>query len=94
MPEHLNPTTHRDPSPTEHYPRIKIGDVGFIRNGQFHLLFSAGSPQTPGEGVPITFEPLIVGDPVLDQPRRPDCLRTSTVQQLGAGLDATGGTTT
>lgn len=67
--------------------RINIGDVGFIRGGQFHLLFSAGCPlgdRRLGEDVPNTFEELYVGTPVFSQPRLPGCLRTDT-----AGLGAT-----
>ena len=79
----------REPSPTIKYPRISIGDVGFIRRGKFHLLFSAGSPlgdRQLGDDVPITFEPLDVGTPDFSQPRQPGCLRTSAVRQVGVGL--------
>lgn len=92
MPEDLNPITSREPAPTRNYARISIGDVGFIRRGQFHLLFSAGSPlggRQPGEDVPATFEELTVGDPVSGEPRLPGCLRTDTVREIGAGLGVT-----
>lgn len=32
----------RDPSPLDNYERVRLGDVGFIRGGAFHLLFNAG----------------------------------------------------
>ena len=82
----------REPTPTQDYTRIKIGDVGFVRCGQFHLLFSAGSPlgeRQLGRDVPDKFEPLNVGTPVSGEPRKPDCLRTSTVRHIGAGLGTT-----
>ena len=81
----------RQPAPAD-YARIAIGDVGFIRRGRFHLLFSAGSPlgeRELGEGVPTTFEQLTVGTPARDQPRLPGCLCTTTVREIGAGLGAT-----
>jgi len=67
--------------------------VGFIRDGQFSLLFSAGSPlgdRQLGNDVPTTFEQLIVGTPTHVEPRGPGCLRTPNVQQLGISLDTTG----
>ena len=70
-----------------------VGDVGFIRRGQFHLLFSAGSElggRRPGHDVPSTFEKLDVGTLESGQPRPPGCLHTPTVQQIGTSFDATG----
>lgn|ERR1700753_487605 len=83
-------TNFREPAPTN-YTRVRIGDVGFIRRGQFHLLFSAGSPlgeRRLGIDVPDTFEELKVGSPAFSQPRLPTCLRTDTVRELGVGLGA------
>ncbi|KAF9778332.1 hypothetical protein BJ322DRAFT_494418 [Thelephora terrestris] len=76
----------REPAPDSKDTRVQIGDVGFIREGGFHLLFSAGSPlgeRIRGEDVPSTFEPLAVGTPASKQPRRPGCVGTHTVQQVG-----------
>lgn len=87
-----NPVTSREPAPTHNYTRINIGDVGFIRRGQFHLLFSAVSPlgeRQLGDDVPATFEELAVRTPVSGQPRLPCCLRTDTVREIGVGLSAT-----
>ena len=88
--------TSREPAPTSRYTRISIGDVGFIRRGQFHLLFSAGSPlgeRERGVDVPTTFQPLDVEIPESIQPRQPGCLRTNTVQEVvvdgGATVSAT-----
>lgn len=86
-----NLTTSREPAPTRKHARISIGDVGFIRRGQFHLLFSAGSPlgeRQPGDDVPSTFEELTVGIPESSEPRQPGCLRTDTVREFGAGVGA------
>lgn len=83
--------TSRQPAPVD-YPRISIGDVGFIRGGQFHLLFSAGSPlgeRVLGEDVPTTFEQLTVGEPVRGKPRPAGCLCTATVREIGERLGAT-----
>ena len=81
----------RQPAPAD-YGRIAIGDVGFIRRGRFHLLFSAGSPlgeRELGKDVPATFEQLMVGEPVRDEPRQPGCFRTTTVREIEAELGAT-----
>ncbi|KAF9649129.1 hypothetical protein BDM02DRAFT_1963423 [Thelephora ganbajun] len=82
-----------EPAPTFNCTRINIGDVGFIRRGQFHLLFSAGSPlgvRQLGVDVPITFEQLNVGPLVSSQPRLPGCLRTPTVRPIGPDLVGAG----
>jgi len=92
IPKDSNPPTSREPAPTHDYTRISIGDVGFIRRGQFHLLFSAGCPlgeRRLGEDVPATFEELSIGTPVFGQPRLPACLRTDTVREVGGGVGAT-----
>jgi len=83
--------TFREPAPTQSYKRISLGDVGFIRRGQFHLLFSAACPlgeRRLGIDVPSTFEELEAGSPALGQPRLPGCLRTDTVREIGASLGA------
>ena len=80
-----NRTTSREPSPTD-YTRIRIGDVGYIRRGQFNFLFSAAFPE--GD-VPSASDPLIIGKTTFRQPRVPGCLRTDTVREIGAGLGAT-----
>ena len=33
-----------EPDPGEHFPPVEVGDVGFIRQGKFHRLFSALLP--------------------------------------------------
>ena len=63
--------------------------MGFIRGGQFHLLFSAALPlgeRERGVDVPNTFQPLIVEEPTSAQPRAPGCVAASTLQ-VGASLD-------
>ena len=85
------PATSRQPAPVDH-ARIAIGDVGFVRDGRFHLLFSAGSPlgeRQLGEDVPTTFEQLKVGTLVRDEPRQPGYLCTATIREIKLGLDAT-----
>ena len=88
VPHDLDPANFREPAPTN-YPRICLGDVGFIRDGQFHLLFSAGcqlGERQLGSDVPDTFEELTVGTPVFKQPRVPRCLCTDTIREIGASV--------
>jgi hypothetical protein len=51
-----------EPSPGVLYPPVEIGDVGFIREGQFHRLFNAllpaDHPSHQNFGVPEYYEPL------------------------------------
>lgn len=79
-----NPQRYRQPSPLPNYSCISIGDVGFIHDGKFNLVFSAGSPQgqrQPGVDVPVGFQQLQVGDPVI-QEREPGCLHTNAVKYI------------
>jgi len=88
-----NPTTSRDPTPVN-YPRVRIGDVGFVRRGRFHLLFSAGCPlgeRQPGVDVPVTFKELTVGTTVFSQPRPAGCIQT--FQEFGVGPSVSVSTT-
>ena len=88
--------TPREPAPIHSYDRVELGDVGYIRRGRFHLLFSAGSPlgsRRRGVDVPLTFEPLGVGPIIRSQPRLPGCLRTSSVKETGANLGVSLNTT-
>lgn len=81
----------REPAPIYSYDRVRLGDVGYIRSGRFHLLFSAGYPlgeRRLGTDVPPTFEPLDVGPIIPSQPRLPGCLRTSSVKETGFDLGA------
>ena len=78
---------NREPAPIYSYERIKPGDVGYIREGRFHLLFSAGEPlgtRVLGDDVPRTFEPLDVGQIIHGEVRPAGYLRTSTVKEIGA----------
>ena len=59
----MNVTT-REPAPAEDFKRIQLGDMGYVRRGRFHLLFSAVCPldeRQLGVDVPLTFKPLDVG---------------------------------
>jgi hypothetical protein len=83
----------REPAPTNRYNRIRIGDVGFVRRGQFNLLFSAGCPlgeRQPGIHVPLTFEELHVGASVFRQPLDPRPLKTDTVHKIKVDASAIG----
>lgn len=85
----------REPAPTQSYNCIDFGDVGFIRRGQFHLLFSAARPlgvRQLGVDVPVTFEPLDTGKPMYVQPRSAGCLRTGGFQKIGGGVSASSAT--
>jgi hypothetical protein len=83
----------REPAPTNRYNRISIGDVGFIRWGRFHLLFSAGCQLGLGErrlgiDVPSTFEELHIGDSDFRDPLDPGPLNTDTVRNVNVGGNA------
>ena len=76
--------TTREPAPLPYFKRIQPGDVGYIHEGCFHLLFSAGCPPDgvqPGVDVPHTFEQLDVGPIFNTQPRLPGCICTNTVRK-------------
>ena len=82
----------RQPAPLYSYQKIKIGDIGYIRQGRFHLLFSAAMPlgnRRLGEDVPSNFEPLDPGPIVVsDQPRRPGALHADYIELKGGMIDA------
>lgn len=81
----------REPAPVDNYKRIRLGDVGYIREGRFHLLFSAGIPlgtRELGVDVPRTFECLDVGRVIHGEIRPPGYLRTSTVREIGVDVGA------
>ena len=82
-------TTTREPAPLPYFQRIYPGDVGYIRRGCFHLLFSAGLPlgdRRLGVDVPRTFKQLDVGPVFNTQPRLPGYLSTSSVRGTRARL--------
>jgi len=82
-----NLATSRNPSPGDDRIPIGIGNVGFVRDGRFDLLFPAGSPlgqKQLGKHVPATFQLLDVGSSVPLEPRLPGCLHTKTVRPLGS----------
>ena len=83
--------TFREPVSADNKP-IRIGDVGFIRRGQFHLLFYAGSSLEEvqlGDDVPSKFSPLTIGKTAFRDPRPPDCLHSGAVEAYGAELGVT-----
>lgn len=86
----------REPAPDPDYERIQLGDVRYIYDGAFRLLFSAGCPlgaRQLGEDVPETFEPLNIGPVTLREPRLPGYLGTTTVKEFGADVGASAPTT-
>ena len=83
----------REPGPIYSYKRVRIGDVGYIRKGRFHLLFSAGIPlgsRTLGTDVPHTFEHLNVGQILQGDARPPGHLRTDLVREIGGAISGSG----
>ena len=79
--------TIREPGPHSYFKHIQLGDVGYIREGCFHLLFSAGCPlgeREPGVHVPLNFKELKVGQIFNRQPREPGYLATKSVQAIRA----------
>ena len=86
----------REPAPIYSYKRIRLGDVGYIREGHSRLLFSAGIPQGTRElGVDVsrTFEPLDVDHFIHGEIPPPGYLRTSTVREIEADVGAPSGAT-
>ena len=80
--------TTREPSPLSSFKSIQIGDVGYIRTGCFHPLFSAGCPlgeRKLGTDVPQTFKQLQVGVIVERAPLAPGCLCTDGVRATQVG---------
>lgn len=55
------------PAPHSYFERVQPGDVGYIRDGGFNLLFSAGSPPPP-------LKKLKIGRVLQLQPQIPGCL--------------------
>jgi len=75
------------PAPLPDYAKVNIGDVGYVRRGCFHLLFSAASSPT-GKNVPKNFVPLDIGLVVPLQARKPGPIYTADIKTIGgsAGL--------
>ena len=74
----------RNPTPLSYFERIQLGDVGYIRRGSFHLLFSAACPlegRELGVDVPRTFKRLDVGQTFTIGPRQPGYLSTKSVRE-------------
>jgi len=71
---------------------IRIGDVGFIDEGQFHLLFYAGSQpgQELGVNVPKSFVPLTIKETSFRTPRKAGRLSSRHVQEVEVTASATG----
>lgn len=93
--QQMEPLNHGDalwePASIYSCKRVELGDVGYIRRGRFHLLFSAGCPlgsRKLGVDVPLTFESLDVGQVIYSQPRLPGYICTNSVKEIGEGLGA------
>lgn len=61
--------------------------MGYIDQGQFHLLFHAGSPLGPGqvlgEDVPQSFVPLDIGGTSFRMPRKACTMSSDNVREIG-----------
>lgn len=78
----------REPSPTGD-ECVKLGDVGYIREGGFHLLFSAGIPlgdRVLGTHVPHSFKQLDIG-PIWRRYREGGCLYSVGVKGIRADVE-------
>lgn len=81
----------REPAPLHNYNRLSIGDVGYIGNGGFVLLFSAAMPlgdRVAGTDVPRGFSPLDPSPVNINrwQPRSPGALRSASIEHKGGGV--------
>ncbi|CAL1716217.1 unnamed protein product [Somion occarium] len=70
------------PSPSSRHKQVQIGDVGYIRDGSFRLLFNAAKPTG---AVPEGFVPLQIGTIHHNQPRSRGLLWTKSIKLLGTG---------
>jgi hypothetical protein len=67
-----------EPSPEERYGPVRIGDVGFVREGKFYCLFNALLPADDAshDGIPLpdSHEPLVldVPDHISIAPHKPN----------------------
>ncbi|TCD66571.1 hypothetical protein EIP91_001239 [Steccherinum ochraceum] len=71
------------------YDKLKIGDVGYVREGEFFVLFSAASPlgaRRLGQDVPSDFGQLSVGELMRREPRPPAALRSGLRWKDGGDL--------
>ncbi|KAF9784422.1 hypothetical protein BJ322DRAFT_847885 [Thelephora terrestris] len=79
-----------EPAPMGGYTRIRIGDVGLILQGRFHLLFSAGFPlgnRILGIDVPSSFRQLAVGAVEKTKLRNPGCVGVQTNRKGATSFD-------
>ncbi|KAH9163728.1 hypothetical protein EDB89DRAFT_482398 [Lactarius sanguifluus] len=87
-----------EPNPGE-YPPVEVGDVGFIREGQFHRLFNALLPEDHESherfGVPDDHEPLqpMVANHINRGVLTPNTLYSSGVTVLSGGFEVLAATT-
>ena len=84
----LSLATSRQPSPTRTYERVNIGDVGFIREGRFYLLFSAihSRRKQRGRKLPDSFEKMQWDKNTDTAPyefRDPGCLHVGATKMIG-----------
>ena len=76
------------PSPSDPDKPVQVGDVGFIRRGNFHRLFNALLPaDDPSQelGVPEYYEPLV---PKLSNHLRTDTLDCNHYCSAGVSVEA------
>jgi hypothetical protein len=82
-----------EPSPGEQNRPVEVGDVGFIREGQFHRLFNALLPADHEShqrfGVPENYEPLCpaVTDHINRRILTPNTFHTRGVTVISGGLE-------
>ena len=86
----LTHTLYRQPAPLDYYDKVNIGDVGYIKEGQFHLLFNTGPQKDDerviGQDVPEGFCPIehLKGFP--KEPRRPGAISTGSIKKLDGSV--------
>ncbi|KAH9021278.1 hypothetical protein EDB83DRAFT_2231297 [Lactarius deliciosus] len=88
-----------EPGPGDENPHVEVGDVGFIREGQFHRLFSVLLPENHESherfGVPEGHEPLrlTVTNHINRRVLTPNTFRSHGVTVLSGGLEVLAATT-
>ena len=71
----------RRPSPLHNYSKVNVGDVGYVRDGRFQLLFNAVDPGT--QPTPAGFVPMRSVAITPDPPLAPGALHWGTVLRRG-----------
>jgi hypothetical protein len=81
----------REPAPQEDDDRVRIGDLGYVRDGHFLTIFNITGPlngRTPSTDVPADFAgDLEIGQILRRQPRRAGPIFSKSIRDRGGSGD-------